>query len=59
MIGGQDEDSCGKSGTDEIPQERKRRGGSSATRGKRRLARKSTAVSQEIHTSSCILFVHL
>ncbi|WP_243405973.1 hypothetical protein [Priestia megaterium] len=59
MIGGQDEDSCGKSGTDEIPQERKRRGGSSATRGKRRLARTSTAVSQAIHTSSCILFVHL
>ncbi|MBX9995179.1 MULTISPECIES: hypothetical protein [Priestia] len=28
MIRGQDEDSCRKSGTDETPQERKRRGGS-------------------------------
>ncbi|WP_195696279.1 hypothetical protein [Priestia megaterium] len=44
MIGGQDEDSCGKSGTSETPQERKRRGGSPAARGKRSLARKSTAV---------------
>ncbi|MHA2962309.1 hypothetical protein [Priestia megaterium] len=44
MIGEQDEDSCGKSGTDETPQERKRRGGSSAARGKRSLARKSTVV---------------
>ncbi|MBD8848322.1 MULTISPECIES: hypothetical protein [Priestia] len=33
-----------KSGTDETPQERKRRGGSTAARGKRSLARKSTAV---------------
>ncbi|MFP8642556.1 hypothetical protein ACLHWY_13515 [Priestia aryabhattai] len=48
MIGGQGEDSCGKSGTGEIPQERKRRGGSSAARGKRSLARKSTAVEQEV-----------
>ncbi|MGC3788235.1 MULTISPECIES: hypothetical protein [Priestia] len=40
----QGEDSCGKSGTDETPQERKRRGGSTAARGKRSLARKSTAV---------------
>ncbi|MEH7412932.1 hypothetical protein [Priestia megaterium] len=47
-MGGQDEDSCGKSGIDETPQERKRRGGSSAARGKRSLARKSTAVSQAI-----------
>ncbi|MCF8889284.1 hypothetical protein [Priestia megaterium] len=30
MIGGQGEDSCGKSGTGETPQERKRRGGSPA-----------------------------
>ncbi|MDD1514601.1 hypothetical protein [Priestia megaterium] len=45
MIGGRAEDSCGKSGTDEIPQERKRRGGSAAARGKRSLARKSTTVS--------------
>ncbi|WP_427075185.1 hypothetical protein [Priestia megaterium] len=44
MIGGQDEDSCGKRGTGETPQERKRRGGSSAARGKRSLARKSTEV---------------
>ncbi|MFT7826541.1 MULTISPECIES: hypothetical protein [Priestia] len=59
MIGGQDEDSCGKSGTGETPQERKRRGGSPAARGKRSLARKSTAVSQEIHTSSFLDFVRL
>ncbi|MCQ9283708.1 hypothetical protein NQ129_18150 [Priestia aryabhattai] len=45
MIEGQGEDSCGKSGTDETPQEHKRRGGSAAARGKRSLARKSTAVS--------------
>ncbi|MBX9985215.1 hypothetical protein MMB68_04890 [Priestia sp. Y58] len=51
MIGGQGEDSCGKSGIDETPQERKRRGGSSAARGKRSLARKSTAVEQVICTS--------
>ncbi|WP_460137646.1 hypothetical protein [Priestia megaterium] len=38
MIGGQGEDSCGKSG----------RGGSAAARGKRSLARKSTAVSQAV-----------
>ncbi|MED4793585.1 hypothetical protein P9683_01125 [Priestia megaterium] len=48
MIGGQGEDSCGKSGRDETPQERKRRGGSSAARGKRSLARKSTAASQAV-----------
>ncbi|MET3685230.1 hypothetical protein ABIC37_000739 [Priestia megaterium] len=42
-IEGQDEDSWGKSGTDETPQERMRRGGSSTARGKRSLARKSTA----------------
>ncbi|MEH7608898.1 hypothetical protein [Priestia megaterium] len=44
LIGGQGEDSCGKSGIDKTPQVRKRRGGSSAARGKRSLARKSTAV---------------
>ncbi|MED4115554.1 hypothetical protein P4661_21965 [Priestia megaterium] len=44
MIGGQGEDSCRKSGTGETPQKRKRRGGSADTRGKRSLARKSTAV---------------
>ncbi|MFF2441850.1 hypothetical protein [Priestia megaterium] len=48
MIGRQGEDSCGKSGTGETPQERKRRGGSAAARGKRSLAWKSTAVSQAI-----------
>ncbi|MEI4525044.1 hypothetical protein [Priestia megaterium] len=46
MIGGQDEDSCGKSGTGEAPQEHKRRGGSPPARGKRSLAWKSPAVSQ-------------
>ncbi|AEN88039.1 MULTISPECIES: hypothetical protein [Priestia] len=59
MIGGQAEDSCGKSGTGETPQERKRRGGSPAARGKRRLARKSKAASQAIHMSSFIPFVRL
>ncbi|WP_393960077.1 hypothetical protein [Priestia megaterium] len=44
MMGEQGEDSCGRSGIDETPQERKQRGGSSAARGKRSLARKSTAV---------------
>ncbi|MED4261323.1 hypothetical protein [Priestia aryabhattai] len=48
MIGGQGEDSCGKSGTGETPQERKRRGGSAAARGKRSLTRKSTSVSQAV-----------
>ncbi|MBX4162103.1 MULTISPECIES: hypothetical protein [Priestia] len=48
MIGGLDEDSCGKSGRGETPQERKRRGGSAAARGKRSFARKSTVVSQEV-----------
>ncbi|MBY0091499.1 hypothetical protein P4652_14220 [Priestia megaterium] len=52
MIGGQDEDSCGKSGTGETPQERKRRGGSAAARGKRSLARKSTGVSQAVQLMS-------
>ncbi|WP_279305801.1 hypothetical protein [Priestia megaterium] len=44
MIGGQDEDFCGKSGIGETPQEHKRQRGSTAARGKRSLARKSTAV---------------
>ncbi|WP_176343738.1 hypothetical protein [Priestia aryabhattai] len=44
MIGGQGEDSCGKSGTGEIPQ----RGGSPAVRGKRSLARKSMAASRAV-----------
>ncbi|MEK4754591.1 hypothetical protein MKX72_19010 [Priestia sp. FSL R5-0597] len=59
MIGGQGEDSCGKSGTGETPQKRKRRGGSPAARRKRSLARKLTAVSQTIHMSVFILFVRL
>ncbi|WQI94296.1 hypothetical protein Q7C14_14435 [Rossellomorea vietnamensis] len=46
MIGGQDGDSYGKSGIGETPQERQRRGGSPSARGKRSLARKSTAVLQ-------------
>ncbi|MED3952447.1 hypothetical protein P4603_10125 [Priestia aryabhattai] len=45
MIGEQGEDSCGKSGIGETPQERMRRGGSPAARGKRSLARKSNVVS--------------
>ncbi|MDO6848206.1 hypothetical protein Q4S57_09620 [Priestia megaterium] len=56
MVRGEDEDSCGKSGTSETPQERMRRGGSPPARGKRSLARKSTAVSQATHTSSFVLF---
>ncbi|MFL0571729.1 hypothetical protein [Priestia sp. YIM B13489] len=44
LIGGQCEDSFGESGTDETPQAHKRRGGSSAARGKRSLARKLTAM---------------
>ncbi|WP_129709033.1 hypothetical protein [Priestia megaterium] len=59
MIGGQGEDSCGKSGRDETPQKRKRRGGSAAARGKRSHARKSTVVYQTPHTKSFIPFVHL
>ncbi|MBX9969654.1 hypothetical protein ACFW1J_16470 [Priestia aryabhattai] len=48
MIVGQDEDSCGKSGTGETPQERIRGGDSAVARGKRSLAGKSTAVSQTV-----------
>ncbi|MED4154711.1 hypothetical protein ACFW1J_18350 [Priestia aryabhattai] len=48
MIEEQDEDSCGKSGTGETPQERMQRGGSAAARGKRSLARKSTALPQAV-----------
>ncbi|MBU8687224.1 hypothetical protein KM918_07665 [Priestia megaterium] len=48
MIGGRGEDSCGNSGTGKTPQERKRRGGSPAARGKGSIARKSTAVSQAV-----------
>ncbi|MBE2974136.1 hypothetical protein [Priestia megaterium] len=52
MIEGQDEDSCGKSGTGETPQERTRRGGSPAARGKRSLAR-----NQPRFISLCLNFV--
>ncbi|MFP8642419.1 MULTISPECIES: hypothetical protein [Priestia] len=48
MIGEQGEDSCWKRGTGETPQERMRRGGSAAVRGKRSLARKSAAGSQAV-----------
>ncbi|WP_337050948.1 hypothetical protein [Priestia megaterium] len=41
MIGGQGEDSCGKSGTGETPQEYKQRGDSPAARGERSLEQKS------------------
>ncbi|MGG1319332.1 hypothetical protein ABE225_00645 [Priestia megaterium] len=58
MIGGQDEDSCGNSGTDETPQERKRRGGSSPAHRKRSLARKSTALQKMIYIRSFISFVY-
>ncbi|MFS2169100.1 hypothetical protein [Priestia megaterium] len=44
MIGEQGENSCGNSARDETSQQRKQRGGSAAARGKRSLARKSTAV---------------
>ncbi|MDU9691891.1 hypothetical protein O0Q50_12000 [Priestia aryabhattai] len=44
MIGGQGEDSCGKSGTSETQQELMRRGGSPSARGKQSLARRSTGV---------------
>ncbi|MFP8643554.1 hypothetical protein ACLHWY_18650 [Priestia aryabhattai] len=57
MIGGQGKDSCGKSGTGETPQERKRRGGSAAARGKQSLAWKSTAVSQAVPLMLSYLFV--
>ncbi|MBE5098955.1 hypothetical protein [Priestia aryabhattai] len=59
MIGGQGEDSCGKSRTGETSQEHKRRGGSPAARGKRSLARKSTAVPKAIYTSSFLPFIRL
>ncbi|UYV51282.1 hypothetical protein [Priestia megaterium] len=57
MIGGQDEDSCGKSGNGETPQEHTRRGGSPPARGKRSLARNLIAVSQAVQ--SFISFVSL
>ncbi|PFT56272.1 hypothetical protein [Priestia megaterium] len=56
MIGEQDEDSCGKSGTGETPQEHTRRGGSPAARGKRSLARKSTAV-HFVMSQSCFTYL--
>ncbi|USD15267.1 hypothetical protein ND894_25445 [Priestia megaterium] len=63
MIGGQAEDSCGKSRIGETPQERMRRGGSASPRGKRSLARESTAVSKAVrpmYTScSSLDWIHL
>ncbi|MCM3545014.1 hypothetical protein [Priestia megaterium] len=59
MIGGQDEDSCGKNETGVTPQERKRRGDSATARGKRSHTWKSTAVSQAIYAESFIQFAHL
>ncbi|MGG1366959.1 hypothetical protein ABE322_14315 [Priestia megaterium] len=44
MIGGQGEDSCGEAEQMRSPK-CKRRGGSSAARGKQSLARRATAVS--------------
>nr|WP_216641913.1 hypothetical protein [Priestia megaterium] len=58
MIGGQGEDSCGKSGRDETPQERKRRGGSSAARGKSE-ALHGNQLRCHKQSSSCIQFVCL
>ncbi|MFE4036483.1 hypothetical protein [Priestia sp. YIM B13489] len=55
MIREQGEDSCGTSGTDETPQAHKRRGGSSAARGKRSLARKSTAGEQAVQLMSAFV----
>ncbi|MBY0074658.1 MULTISPECIES: hypothetical protein [Priestia] len=56
MVGGQGEDSCGKSGLGETPQERKRRGGSPAARGKRSLVRKATAGFILNHLSHLLVF---
>ncbi|MDR7242340.1 MULTISPECIES: hypothetical protein [Priestia] len=56
MIGGQGEDSCGKSGTDETPQERKRRGGSSAAESEALHGNQQRCNKQ---SSSCIQFVCL
>ncbi|MED3990592.1 hypothetical protein, partial [Priestia aryabhattai] len=59
-FGGNYYDSCGKSGIGETPQERKRRGGSAAARGKRSLARKSTAVPYKLIYTSCspLKYIH-
>ncbi|WP_411305711.1 hypothetical protein [Priestia aryabhattai] len=59
MIGGQSEDSSGKSEISEIPQERTQRGDSLAASGKQSPAPKSTAMSQSIHTNSFRSFVCL
>ncbi|MGF9889138.1 hypothetical protein ABEX78_10825 [Priestia megaterium] len=57
-MGGKAKTPAGKA-EGETPQERKQRGGSPAARGKQSPARKPTAVSQAIHTSSFISFVRL
>ncbi|WP_377519812.1 hypothetical protein [Priestia megaterium] len=59
MIGGQGEDSCGRSRTGETPQERKRGGGSPAARGKRSLAWKSPAVQLISPTCSSLAGIDL
>ncbi|MFP7732193.1 hypothetical protein ACLHDF_01980 [Priestia aryabhattai] len=56
ISGGQAEDYCVKSCIGETPQERTRRGGSPAARGKRSLARKSTAVHFVMPHYASILF---
>ncbi|WP_176524024.1 hypothetical protein [Priestia megaterium] len=57
MIGGQGEDSFGKSGTDETPQERKRRGGSAAPAESEALHGDQLRCHKQF--SSCIPFVPL
>ncbi|PFD97354.1 hypothetical protein CN265_20375 [Priestia megaterium] len=57
MIGGQDEDSSGESGTGETPQKRKLRGGSPAARGKRSLARNQKRCNKRL--SSSLQFVRI
>ncbi|WP_230183329.1 hypothetical protein [Priestia megaterium] len=56
MIGGQDEDSCGKSGNGETPQEHTRREGSPPARGKRSLARAGGVTSGSVPLSRLFIF---
>ncbi|WP_373692902.1 hypothetical protein [Priestia megaterium] len=57
MIGGQGEDSCGKSGTGETPQECQRRGGSRAACGSEVLHGNQQRCHKRF--STCIPFVRL
>ncbi|MEQ7804951.1 hypothetical protein [Priestia aryabhattai] len=57
MVGGQGKDSCGNSGTDETPQEHKRRGGSSAAAESEALHGKQQRSSKQ--SRSCIQMVRL